>query len=143
MLVSLLSVAAMAFEQNQGEVSMSAMGSFVVKLEPQHDEIALAGRMTISKEYTGDLVGTGKGQMLSKRTEGVSVYSAVEEFEGEVKGKRGSFTLFHNGLMYSSKQELKVIIVEGSGSGELKTIRGELTIIQENGKHNYKLEYNL
>ncbi|WP_223144949.1 DUF3224 domain-containing protein [Teredinibacter waterburyi] len=129
-------------ENNQQELGMSATGTFEVKLDPQNDEGVPAGRMVIHKEYTGGLVGKGVGQMISKRTEGgAAVYSAIEEFEGSVNGKTGSFTLFHNGFMSASKQSLEVIIVEGSGAGELKGITGSLDIIQENGKHSYVLEY--
>ena len=81
--------------------------------------------------------------MISKRTEsGAAVYSAIEEFEGSLNCKTGAFTLFHTGFMSATKQELKVIIVEGSGSGKLKGIQGELSITQENGVHNYVLKYS-
>lgn len=121
---------------------MSVSGTFDVKLESQSDEGVPAGRMIIHKEYCGGMVGKGVGQMISKRTEGgAAVYSAIEEFEGTVSGKAGSFTLFHNGFMSALKQSLEVIIVEGSGAGELKGIQGSLVIIQESGKHSYVLEY--
>ncbi len=104
---------------------MSVSGTFDVKLEPQSNQDAPAGRMTIFKSYTGGLSGKGVGQMISKRTEGgAAVYAAIEEFEGKVEGKAGSFTLFHNGYMSSSRQSLDVVIVEGSGTGELEGIQG-------------------
>ena len=121
---------------------MTASGTFEVKLEPQADESTPAGRMLIHKEYSGGMVGKGVGQMISKRTEsGVAVYAAIEEFVGAVNGKSGSFTLFHNGFMSASKRSLEVIIVEGSGTGELEGIQGRLSIIQENGGHSYVLDY--
>ena len=129
-------------ENIKQELEMSVSGTFEVKLEPQSDESAPAGRIVIHKEYSGGMVGKGVGQMISKRTEGgVSVYSAIEEFEGAVNGKAGSFTFFHNGFMSASKQSLEIVIVEGSGTRELKGILGRLAIIQENGKHSYVLEY--
>ncbi|WP_049721928.1 DUF3224 domain-containing protein [Gilvimarinus polysaccharolyticus] len=123
---------------------MSVSGTFTVKLETHHDESAPAGRMTLLKEYSGSLTGNGVGQMISKRTTGgASVYSAIEEFEGSLNGKKGGFTLFHNGFMSSSKHELNIIIIEGSGSGELEGIEGKLSITQENNAHQYELQYNL
>lgn len=123
---------------------MPASGTFDVKLLPQKDGDAPAGRMALFKEYSGDMVGRGVGQMISKRTDaGTAVYSAIEEFEGSVNSKKGGFTLFHNGYLSSSEQSLTVVIVEGSGRGELKAIRGSLSIIQEDGKHGYELEYTL
>lgn len=129
---------------DQKESSMSTSGSFDIKLEPQQDPQTPAGRLTIHKEYSGGLVGTGIGQMISKRTEnGESVYSAIEEFVGSVDGKEGAFTLFHTGLMSSTTMELKIAIVEGSGSGELVAIKGEMSITQLEGGHQYKLNYSL
>lgn len=108
------------------------------------EDSAPAGRMLIAKQYSGDLVGQGVGQMLSKRTEkGASVYAAIEEFEGTLAGKKGGFTLFHQGHMSATQQSLEVVIVEGSGTGELAGIQGSLTIIQQQGSHQYELDYRL
>lgn len=119
-------------------------GIFDVNLEPQADESAPAGRMLINKTYEGGLKGTGTGQMISKRTEkGPAVYFAIEEFIGSVEGKEGSFTLLHKGYMSAEEQSLEVDILDGSGSKELESISGSLTIIQKDGKHYYEFNYNL
>jgi len=121
-----------------------ASGIFEVTLVPQDDSEAPAGRMTIKKKYSGKLVGTGIGQMISKRTQGgVAAYAAIEEFEGDVAGKAGSFTLIHNGYMSSEAQSLKIEILEGSGQAELEKISGALEITQQAGQHNYVLTYEL
>ena len=61
-----------------------ARGSFDVKLAPQDvpdsaEGIAL-GRLTIDKEFQGDLKAASKGQMLSSGTEssGSAAYVAIE-----------------------------------------------------------------
>ena len=121
-----------------------ANGKFEVELIPQEDSQAPVGRFLINKKYTGDLIGKGIGQMISKRTEsGASVYSAIEEFKGSLQHKKGSFTLFHNGYMSKNHQTLKIIIVEGSGTLELQGLSGTLIIKQEKGVHKYQLEYTL
>lgn len=123
---------------------MSASGVFEVQLDPQEDDFAPAGRMIIRKIYTGDLTGTGIGQMLSKRTDsGVAVYSAIEEFDGKLDDKEGGFTLIHNGHMSNEGQSLEVKILEGSGHGGLENISGVLEITQKDGVHQYKLTYQL
>ena len=125
------------------EKNMSAKGQFEVSLTPQNDELS-AGRMLIDKTYTGDLTGTGIGQMISKRTEtGAAVYYAIEEFSGKLNGKSGAFTFIHSGAMDKNSQSLEVTILAGSGKGELSDISGTLQIIQENGNHSYVLEYEL
>ena len=121
---------------------MSAHGIFEVNLEPQKDENAPVGRMLINKKYTGDIDGTGIGQMISKRTDnGVAVYFAIEEFEGSVDGKTGSFTLVHTGYMSGETQSLDIKILEGSGRGELGDISGSMDIIVEEGEHKFVLHY--
>jgi len=123
---------------------MSASGIFEVNIEPQKDENAPVGRMLINKKYTGDIEGTGIGQMISKRTDsGTAVYFAIEEFQGVVDGKTGAFTLVHNGYMSSEDQSLDIKILEGSGRGELGNISGSMEIIQDEGEHRFVLQYEL
>ena len=122
----------------------SAKGNFEVNLEPQKDDVAPAGRMIINKTYNGGLEGSGAGQMISKRTMGGgAVYYAIEEFIGDVDGKKGSFTLTHKGVMDKDSQSLEVLIMEGSGTDELENITGSMSIEQESGTHIYELKYSL
>ncbi|MEQ9404692.1 MAG: DUF3224 domain-containing protein [Cyclobacteriaceae bacterium] len=120
----------------------TAKGNFEINMVPQTDEKAPAGRMTLDKVYLGDMEGTGAGQMISKRIEnGAAAYFAIEEFSGTVGGKSGGFTLLHNGFMDKESQSLSIVIMEGSGSGELEGISGSMNIIQDSGNHAYELEY--
>lgn len=126
------------------EITMSEIGTFEVTLSPQQDDVSPAGRMLIHKEYSGILTGVGQGQMISKRTSsGNAVYSAIEEFEGLVEGKKGKFTLIHQGVMSAEKQELTIYILSGSGSEELIGIEGNLAITQKDNKHYYEFTYTL
>ncbi|MEO9484882.1 MAG: DUF3224 domain-containing protein [Ekhidna sp.] len=121
---------------------MIAKGTFEIIMNPQTDEGVPAGRFTLDKTYQGDMVGKGLGQMISKRVEdGGAVYFAIEEFSGTVDGKKGEFTLAHKGFMDKNSQTLQIDILEGSGSDELATISGTLTITQADGVHHYELHY--
>ena len=123
---------------------MTAKGIFEVDLQPQDDGDFPAGRMVIDKAYSGDVTGSGKGQMISKRTEsGTAVYCAIEEFSGSVRGKSGSFTLVHKGRMSAESQSLDIEILEGSGSDELENISGSMAITQDADGHSYELVYEL
>ncbi len=119
-------------------------GSFEVDITPAQDEVDM-GRMLLDKTYQGPLLGSAKGQMLSHRTEtpGSAAYVALEHFEGELEGKKGSFSMVHKGLMNQGDSSLSVTIVADSGTGELAGISGSLDIIIEDGKHFYDLEYQL
>ncbi len=123
---------------------MHVSGKFSVDLEAQDDAEAPAGRMLIRKEYFGDLEGSGIGQMISKRTtNGTAAYTAIEEFEGSLNGKKGSFTLVHHGVMSPSGQSLEIYILEGSGGGDLAALSGTMKIEQSDGEHSYLLEFQL
>lgn len=120
-----------------------ATGQFTVNILPQQDAIG-AGRMIIEKDYDGELQGVGKGQMLSKQVDGgMSVYCAIEEFEGQLGGKSGNFTLLHQGMMSSQTRELSVTVIEGSGGGELSSLTGSMQINQDENSHSYIFEYSL
>ncbi len=123
---------------------MAAKGTFDVDLTPQDDGDFPAGRMLISKNYAGDMVGSGTGQMISKRTDdGTAAYFAIEEFDGVIDGKTGSLTLTHRGFMSSATQQLEVLILPGSGTGQLSGISGSLSIEQDESGHRYELSYAL
>ncbi len=80
--------------------------------------------------------------MISKRTvNGSAVYYAIEEFTGKVSGKIGAFTLVHEGAMNKESQSLNIVILEGSGEGELMGITGSMNIIQDGDSHTYELNY--
>lgn len=126
------------------EITMPAIGTFDVTLTPQQDEVSPVGRMLIHKEYHGAIEGVGQGQMISKRTEsGNAVYSAIEEFNGSIEGKKGEFTLIHQGAMSVDEQQLSIHILAGSGTNELVGVEGNLVIIQKGKQHHYELTYSL
>lgn len=64
--------------------------------------------------------------MISARTStpGSAGYVAVDLFTGTVAGREGSFVLQHSDIMDDGVTELSVVIVPGSGTGELVGIRG-------------------
>ena len=124
---------------------MVATGEFEIQMSPQTEDEINVGRMLINKTYRGDLDGSGQGQMLSKRTatEGSAGYVAIEEFNGNIQGKKGSFTLQHTGIMNRGEPSLKVIIIPDSGTEELEGISGTMQINVAEGKHLYEFEYTI
>ena len=127
---------------------MHASGTFDVKLTPQaaEDGDAGLGRMTIEKQFQGDLEGTSKGFMLSSAAtvvKGSGGYVAMEKVTGTLKGLTGSFVLQHSGTMARGTPQLSVTVVPDSGTGQLEGIAGTLTIKIDQGKHSYEFEYTL
>ncbi len=104
--------------------------------------------MTIDKTFSGDIDGTSKGEMLMGATDstGAMAYVALERVTGTVNGRSGSFLLMHNASMLKSDPAsglMQVRVVPQSGTDELASLSGQLTITIEGGKHSYDLEYEL
>ena len=121
-------------------------GTFTVKIAPLTPAPAEGlGRFSIDKEIHGGLEATTKGEMFSggDPKAGVAGYVATEVVAGTLAGKQGSFALQHFATMDKSGPKMNVIIVPGSGTGELKGIAGTFTIKIEGGVHSYDLEYTL
>jgi Protein of unknown function (DUF3224) len=127
---------------------MHATGTFEVKLKPQADEGVgdpTVGRMSIEKQFHGDLEGTSKGQMLAVQgdVKGSAGYVAMERISGTLAGRAGSFALQHTGTMNRGVPELSVTVVPDSGTGGLGGISGKMNIIISEGKHSYEFEYQM
>ena len=120
-----------------------ASGTFEVKLTPQ--ESANIGRMSIDKQFHGDLEATSKGEMLSAMTDvkGSAGYVALERVTGTLHGRSGSFVLQHSGTMTRGEPQLSVTVVPDSGINELAGIAGALTIRIAEKQHFYEFDYTL
>jgi hypothetical protein len=130
------------------EKVMHATGTFEVKLKPRTDEDVgdpTVGRMSIDKQFHGDLEATSKGQMLAVQGEvkGSAGYVAMERVTGTLAGHSGSFALQHTGTMNRGVPQLSVTVVPDSGTGELVGLSGKMNIIIADGKHSYEFEYTL
>ena len=103
------------------------------------------GRMSIDKIFTGDLSAVSKGEMVSAATpvKGSAGYVAIEQVDGTLDGKKGTFVLQHFGIMSSGKASLQIEVVPDSGTNELQGISGKMSIRVEEGEHYYDFEYRL
>jgi hypothetical protein len=126
-----------------------ASGTFEVQLNPQPPE-ANAGdptisRLSIDKQFHGDLEATGKGQMLAFRTavENSAGYVAIERVVGTLHDHSGTFALQHNGIMTRGDGQLTITVVPDSGTGQLEGLAGTMTINIVDGRHFYDFEYIL
>lgn len=130
-------------------MSSRATGTFEVKLHPQPLSDPKAdgtlGRLSIDKQWRGDLTGTSTGEMLSAGTavKGSAGYVAIERVSGSLHGRPGTFVLQHSGTMTRGQPALSVTVVPDSGTGELTGLAGRLDIKIDGGKHSYELDYTL
>jgi hypothetical protein len=126
-----------------------ANGSFTVEMKPQGQPDAAdgvnLGRMLLDKRFEGDLIATGKGEMLTALTpvKDSAGYVAIERVTGTLHGKSGSFVFQHSGTMDKGAQQLAISVVPGSGTGALAGITGNFKLNIVQGKHFYEFEYTL
>jgi len=136
----------MLAQQKSTSMTYHARGTFTVNVQPLTPAPAEGlSRFSIDKQIHGDLEATSKGEMFSggDPKQGVAGYVAIEVVTGTLKGKNGSFALQHTATMDRTGRKMSVIVVPGSGTGELKGISGTFDIQIANGQHSYDLEYTL
>jgi len=124
-----------------------ASGAFEVKVTPQAadkgDDSGIS-RMSLDKQFHGDLEGSSKGQMLTTGlVKGSGGYVAMERVTGTLKGRGGSFALQHSATMTQGAPQLSVTVVPDSGTGQLAGLAGTMNIKVDSGKHSYEFEYTL
>ena len=126
-----------------------ATGTFEVKLAPQpRDEYAdgaMLSRLTIDKQFRGDLAGTSKGQMLAAGTsvKGSAGYVAIELVTGTLHGRSGAFVFQHSGTMKRGAATLALTVVPDSGTGGLTGLTGSMVINIADGTHSYEFDYSV
>lgn len=128
----------------------TASGTFEVTLTPEASddgggEGATLARLSIEKQFQGDLEGSSRGEMLSASTgvEGSAGYVAIERFVGTLNGRHGTFALQHSGTMARGAPQLTISVVPDSGTAELAGLAGTMAIEIADGQHSYQLEYTL
>lgn len=129
---------------------LRATGTFQVNMTPlpsdaDKEGVTTLGRMSLNKQFQGDLDAVGIGEMLTAitETEGSAGYVAIERIRGTLHGRRGSFVVQHNGISNRNTQNLTITVVPDSGADELSGLSGTMSIHIVDGKHFYELLYSL
>ncbi len=131
-------------------MTQQAVGPFEVKLIPQKPDHAAAegsklGRMSIEKQFHGDLEATSQGEMsmVQGSVKGSAGYVALERVSGKLQGRSGTFVLQHSGTMNRGVPGLSVTVVPDSGTEELVGLAGAMKIHIDGVKHAYEFAYTL
>ncbi|HEX6048537.1 MAG TPA: DUF3224 domain-containing protein [Gemmatimonadaceae bacterium] len=102
-------------------------------------------RASVTKTYTGDIVGEGHVEYLMMyRSDGSATFVGLERVVGSIAGKRGSFILQRTGVFEGGLAKESYSIVAGSASGELHGLSGDGTSAVGHGmEHPFTLNYEL
>lgn len=97
-------------------------------------------------QYQGDLQGESRTEYLMVyRADGSASYTGLERIEGTLNGRSGSFVIQGSGVYDPGAKTASTdsIIVEGSGTGELASIRGKARCVSTHENIPLIIDYEL
>ena len=102
-------------------------------------------RVAVTKTFTGDITGDGHVEYLMMyRSDGSATFVGLERVVGQVAGKSGSFVLHRTGVFENGVAKESYFVIPGSGTGDLRGLRGEGTSAVGHGtEHPLTLNYEL
>jgi hypothetical protein len=102
-------------------------------------------RAAVKKTFTGDIEGEGQVEYLMMyRGDGSAAFIGLERVVGTIAGKAGSFVLQRIGVFEGGLAKESYSVVPGSGTGELRGLRGDgTTAVGHGDEHPMTLTYEL
>lgn len=109
--------------------------------EPE-DGPALA-EVRLVETFKGDVEGEGTARVLRAQwPDGCSRYTTIERIVGALAGRKGSFLLQVEGSVHGKRNVGAWVVLAGSGTGQLRGLRGEGGFEAEHGQHgSWTLDY--
>ncbi len=134
---------------------MKAIGTYTVKKweEKLYDQISSEMKMTkASVEYSmsGQIDGKAVVEYLmfykyfdeNDQHKSSATYIGLIRFVGKVQGKEGNFVIEDHGTFENGEASSTLQIIEGSGMGELKGIKGTGRYSANQEGAHFELDYN-
>ena len=102
-------------------------------------------RAAVTRTFSGDIAGDAHLEYLMMyRGDGSATFVGLERIVGQVAGKAGSFVLQHTGTFENGVAKASYFVIPGSGTGDLRSLRGEGTSAVGHGlEHPLSLTYEL
>ncbi|MGY5764804.1 DUF3224 domain-containing protein [Brachybacterium sp. DNPG3] len=123
---------------------MTITAAFTVSMTPAESVQAGTARFLLAKTWTGGIVGTSAGTMLTAGdpATGSAGYVAMEHLDVEIDGRRGTLVLQQFGAMADGEPDLTYAIAPGSGTGDLAGVTGTVTIVRidDAGVHHVEVD---
>jgi hypothetical protein len=117
-----------------------AEGTFKVTGWDENTYEELDGKEKLTKAsmafgYAGDLEAAGKSETLMfYRADGTAVYTGLEHIVGRLGDRSGGFVLRAEGAFEGGAATTTWQVIDGSGTGELRGIRGTGKSVAESGQ---------
>ena len=85
-------------------------------------------RASVDKTFTGDIDGDGHVEyVMMYRSDGTAAFVGLERITGRIAGRNGTVVLQRTGVFEDGQAKESYSVVTGSGTGELRGLRGEGT----------------
>ena len=102
-------------------------------------------RASVTKAYTGDIVGEGQVEYLMMyRSDGSATFVGLERVVGRIVGKSGSFVLQRTGVFEDGQAKESYSVISGSATGELHGLLGDgISALGHGTDYPFTLNYEL
>jgi hypothetical protein len=102
-------------------------------------------RASVTKAYTGDIVGEGHVEyVMMYRNDGSATFVGLERVVGRIAGKTGSFVLQRTGVFEGGQAKESYSVVPGSATGELRGLLGDgMSALAHGTDYPFSLNYEL
>jgi hypothetical protein len=104
-------------------------------------------RADVVRSFDGDVEGVGTVEwLMAYDDDGSAVFVGLERVVGKLAGKSGTFVLQHVGRFDGQKAQADLVVVSGSGTGDLAGVRGSGSFeagLGPEGERNINLEAEL
>jgi len=122
-----------------------AITSWDEKAYSEGQDLPKLTRASVSKSFTGDIEGEGQVEYLMMyRGDGSAAFVGLERVSGRVGARSGTFVLQRTGVFEDGQARESYSVVPGSGTGQLRGLRGAGTSAVGHGaEHPFTLDYEL
>jgi len=102
-------------------------------------------RASVSKTFTGDIDGEGVVEYLMiYANDGSASFVGLERITGTLAGRSGTFVLQRTGVFEGGLAKESYSVVPGSGTGELRGLRGDgMSSLGHGKEYPFTLNYEL
>jgi hypothetical protein len=96
----------------------------------------------LTETFSGDIEGESTVRVIQAARDGSISFVGLQRVRGSVGGRRGSFLLQPSGTVIGKETKADWFVVPGSGTGDLKGLRGEGGFKAQLGEHgSFWLDY--
>ena len=108
-------------------------------------ELPRMTRASVRKTFTGDIEGEGEVEYLMMyRSDGSATFVGLERVSGRIGDQTGTFVLQRTGVFEGGQATESYAVVPGSGTGQLRGLRGEgRSAVGHGSEHPFTLDYEL